>query len=100
GFGGTGMNHFLLFCACVPRWEKAPADAVAQVATDGKLVRDGVVSPDGFLVNNLRNPELADGAPLQTAPHIGMRLDAAGVSWSWYAGNWNGNKRRAPVRPF
>ena len=26
--------------------------------------------------------------PLQTAPHIGDRLDAAGVSWVWYAQGW------------
>src|SRR5205807_1337385 len=27
--------------------------------------------------------------PPQTLPHIGDELDAAGVSWAWYAGGWN-----------
>lgn len=85
GFGGTGMNHFFLFAGGVPRWPNAPAEIVAQLAPDGTLVKDGVVTPDGFIVNNL-SPELAARAPLQTSAHIGDRLDAAGVSWAWYAG--------------
>ena len=52
---------------------------------DGALVKDGLVSPDGYLINNL-TPEAAEKAPLQTMPHIGNRLDAAGVSWAWYSG--------------
>jgi phospholipase C len=85
GFGGTGMNHFFLFAGGVPSWPNAPADVVVQLAPDGKLVRDGLVTPDGFLVNNL-SPDIAARAPLQTTAHIGNRLDAAGVSWAWYAG--------------
>ena len=76
-FGGTAINHFLLFCACEPTWPNAPADIVAQVASDGTLVKDGVVTPDGFIINNLRPAEVATSAPLQTTPHIGNRLDAA-----------------------
>jgi len=99
-FGGTAINHFLLFCACEPTWPNAPADIVAQVASDGTLVKDGVVTPDGFIINNLRPAEVATSAPLQTTPHIGNRLDAAGVSWVWYSGNWNNQKNRTPPRPF
>lgn len=84
-FGGTGMNHFFLFSAGVPRWPNAPPEIVAQLGADGTLVKDGVVTPDGFIVNNL-TPELLKVAPLQRTPHIGNRLDAAGVSWVWYAG--------------
>lgn len=84
-FGGTGMNHFFLFAGGVPRWPDAPADIIADVSRDGTLVKDGLVTPEGFIVNNL-SPALAAGAPLQTTPHVGNRLDAAGVSWAWYAG--------------
>lgn len=84
-FGGTGINHFFLFAAGVPRWPNAPEEIVAKLAPDGTLLKDGIVTPDGYIVNNL-TPELLKGAPLQTTPHIGDRLDAAGVSWVWYAG--------------
>jgi phospholipase C len=84
-FGGTGMNHFLLFSGGVPRWPNAPAEIVAELAPDGTLLKDGIVTPDGYIVNNL-TPELLPHAPLQTTPHIGNRLDDAGVSWAWYAG--------------
>jgi phospholipase C len=85
-FGGTGMNHFFLFAGGLPRWPDAPDDVVAHLAPDGTLVKDGFVTPDGFIVNNLE-AHVLERAPLQTMPHIGNRLDAAGVSWAWYAGS-------------
>ncbi len=84
-FGGTGMNHTFLLSAAPARWADAPADIVAQIAPDGTLLRDGLVTPDGVIVNNL-TPAAAERVPLQTMPHIGNRLDAAGVSWTWYSG--------------
>ncbi len=84
-FGGTGMNHFMLFAGGVPTWPDAPPELRAQLAPDGTLIKDGIVSPDGFIVNNLSAEQLKH-APLQTTPHIGNRLDDAGVSWAWYAG--------------
>ena len=89
-FGGTAMNHMLLFCACVPTWPNAPAEITAQVNDEGKLAKDGIISPDGFMVNNL--VAYADRAPLQSTPHIGDRMDAAKVSWTWYSGDWNKQK--------
>jgi phospholipase C len=84
GFGGTGMNHFMLFTGSVPRWPAAPEQFVAQLAADGTLVKDGLVTPDGFLVDNLT--AAADKAfPLLDMPHIGNRLSGAGVTWAWYA---------------
>src|SRR5207249_2315504 len=63
----------------------------------GNLVKDGAVTPDGYLVNNqppLSPPHRANVptnqlVPLQTMPHIGDRLDGAGVSWAWYSGGWH-----------
>jgi phospholipase C len=99
-FGGTAANHYFLFCACTPTWPNAPPELVAQVAADGSLVKDGSVTPDSYLVNNVRDPQLAEKAPLQSLPHIGDRLDGAGVSWTWYSAGWNTTKARNPTRPF
>ena len=72
---------------------------VAQLAPDGTLMKDGFVTPDGFIVNNL-SPEAVTRAPLQTMPHIGNRLDAAGISWAWYATAHRAVDRRAPFLLF
>ena len=84
GFGGTGMNHFMLFTGSVPRWPGAPEQFVAQIAADGTVVRDGLVTPDGFLVDNL-TAAAGKAMPLLDLPHIGSRLSGAGVTWAWYA---------------
>jgi len=98
-FGGTGINHFWLACACTAVWPDAPADLVAQIAPDGTLIKDGLVSPDGYLVNNL-GPAHASELPLQTMPHIGDRLDGAGVSWAWYTRGWNSGNHTPNYPPF
>ena len=64
---------------------------------NGKMLKDGQVSPDGYVVNTGRSvflhaPTDTDPArlvPPQTMPHIGDRLDAKGVSWKWYAGGYD-----------
>jgi phospholipase C len=91
-FGATAMNHNFLFAGSVPQWPKAPAEVVAELAPDGSLLKDGLVTPDGFIVNNLSVEEAAR-VPLQTRPHIGNRLDAAGISWTWYAGGTTQSSR-------
>lgn len=80
------MNHAFLFFGGLARWPNAPAEYVVQLASDGTLIEDGLVTPDGFIVNNLTREIAALFVPLQTTPHIGNRLDAAGVNWAWYAG--------------
>ncbi len=91
-FGGTAMNHYFLFSGGVPQWPDAPAELVAQVAPDGTLIKDGLITPDGYIVNNLSVEEVAR-APKQTRPHIGSRLDAGGISWAWYAGGTTPSSR-------
>lgn len=97
-YGGSFLNHFWLICACSPQWPNAPAAAVAQLDTNGMLVKDGAVTPDGFAVNtsytvNTPHPKTvtdpANLVPNQTMPNIGDRLSDKGVSWAWYAGGWN-----------
>jgi phospholipase C len=96
-FGGSFLNHFWTICACTPRFPDAPKAIVAEEAPDGRMLRDGAVTPDGYAVNTLYSvyqphPPNADPAqlmPPQTLPTIGDRLDEKGISWAWYSGGWN-----------
>jgi phospholipase C len=96
-FGGSFLNHTFLVCGCAYRWPNAPAKMVAREDSGGNLVKDGEVTPDGYVVNNSRSVYLhAPGdtdpsllVPPQTMPHIGDRLDAKGVSWTWYSGGYD-----------
>ena len=91
--GGSLANHFFLIAAAMPREPDAPAEYRAQLAADGRVIKDGDVAPDGYVVNNLdppyppQRPRPVMRTP-QTLPTIGDRLDAAGVSWRWYATGW------------
>ncbi len=96
-FGGSFLNHMYLVCACTPRYADAPAELVARLDGQGRLVKDGPVTPDGYAVNTLfpfNGPypaHIPDAMrlPLQTAPTIGDRLDAKGIDWAWYSGGWD-----------
>ncbi len=96
-FGGSFINHFWLVCACTAQWPNAPEALRAQLDSGGVLVKDGAVTPDGYVVNtaftvNQPHPAEIDPkalVPNQTMPTIGDRLDEKGISWAWYAGGWN-----------
>jgi acid phosphatase len=97
-FGGSFLNHFYLVCACAPVYKNAPKELIAQLDGQGGLVKDGAITPDGFIVNTmqpLNGPHAksiidpASLAPDQDMPNIGDRLDAAGVKWAWYSGGWD-----------
>ncbi len=105
-FGSSFMNHIFLVCACVAMFPDAPASVRAAVDAagtrlaldaNGKIVHDGFATPDGYVVNTaftVNDPHPAHAVtnllvPNQTAPTIGDRLSAAGVSWKWYSGGWN-----------
>jgi len=97
-FGGSLLNHIWLACACSPRYDEAPEAMVAQEDAQGHMVRDGVVTPDGFAVNTIQSanlphdPAITDKSkllPPQTAMTIGDRLSEKGVSWAWYSGGWD-----------
>jgi len=123
-FGGSNLNHFYLACACSPPFPNAPNSMRAVLASNGTLklakdspksalagppkwLRDGSVSPDGYVVNTVQpayqpsgippapggNPMMADPAknplPPQTLPTLGDRLTDKGVDWAWYAQGWN-----------
>ena len=92
-FGGSMLNHSFLVCLCAFRWPEAPPEVVAGVDSTGAMVKDGQVSPDGYVINTSRSVYLHTPsdkvlAPPQTMPHIGDRLDAKGISWKWYSGGY------------
>ena len=71
---------------------------MAQLDASGNLVKDGPVTPDGYLVNtaypvNAPHPatitDTTQLVPPQTNPTIGDRLSEKNVSWAWYSGGWN-----------
>jgi len=92
--GGSFANHYFLVTAAMAHVGDDP-EYRAQLASDGAVVKDGEVSPDGYVVNNLDPPYPPQRVksimkrPL-TATTIGDRLDAANVSWRWYAAGWAG----------
>lgn len=98
-FGGSLLNHFWLVCACTPSYPRAPAKLLSQLDEHGNLVKDGELTPDGYLVNNIQpfsNPYDASKAPSEDMrlpaidlPTIGDRLSEKRISWAWYNGGWN-----------
>jgi len=93
-FGGSFLNHFWLVCACTPRYENAPA----------KLVKDDVVTEDGFAINTMYSQYRPHPAgtllPPQEMPTIGDRLSAKGISWAWYSGGWDDAMAGKPDKSF
>ncbi|MBB5619334.1 phospholipase C [Pedobacter cryoconitis] len=95
-FGGSFLNHQWLIAAASPLFPNSPASITAQVDADGKLTKDGTVTPDGYAVNTINSINLypAGGnpaflVPTQTGPNIGDRLSDKGISWAWYSGGWD-----------
>lgn len=96
-FGGSYFNHVFLISAAVPVWHNAPASMIANVDADGKMIKDGIVTSDGYVVNHIlsRNkpyPPKSDTSqllPAQTMPTIGDRLSEKGISWAWYSEGWD-----------
>jgi phospholipase C len=96
-FGGALLNHFWLICACTPRYDDPPENLVAKLDVNGRMIKDGAVTPDGFVVNTIdpistpHDPSITDNRqflPLQSMTTIGRRLTDAGVSWAWYSGGF------------
>ncbi len=97
-FGGSILNHFWLICACTPRYEHAPQDMLSVLDKNGRLLKDGPLSPDGYVINTIqpasppfdsRTKDLVHRLPEQTLPTIGDRLSAKNITWAWYGGGWS-----------
>jgi phospholipase C len=90
--GGSFANHYFLVTAAVAHVGDDPEHR-AQIGPDGTVLKDGDVSPDGYVVNNLDPPYPPQRVKSvmkrpATDATIADRLDAANVSWRWYAGGW------------
>ncbi len=97
-FGGSFLNHMWLVCACTPVYKGAPERLVAKLDANGMMEKDGMITPDGHVVNTAfpaRGPyprQITDPTfltPEQDAPHIGDRLSEKQISWAWYSGGWD-----------
>ncbi|HEU4556139.1 MAG TPA: alkaline phosphatase family protein [Chitinophaga sp.] len=96
-FGSSFLNHQWLIAAATPYFPAAPKDIKAEVESDGKLKKDGLVTPDGYAVNtvfSVNQPHPAGAkemylVPNQTNPTIGDRLSDKNISWAWYSGGWD-----------
>ncbi len=95
-YGGSLCNVLWLFSAQMPVWPNAPKQYVAKVLPNDVLLRDGKVSPDGYLINDAEpfypphKPEVPDHLrvpPLEQVT-IGDRLSDKNISWKWYAQGW------------
>lgn len=111
-FGGSFLNHIWLVCACTPRHNNVGEDNKdmrAVLAADGKITKDGQLTPDDYAVNTIQpfyrpyNANATDPKRRltpQTLPTIGERLSEKGVSWAWYSGGWNDAMAGKPDRTF
>ncbi|MGH2622687.1 MAG: alkaline phosphatase family protein, partial [Sphingobacterium sp.] len=96
-YGGSYFNHVYLISAAVPVWPNAPESMIAKLDAEGNMVTDGIVTPDGYVVNHVlsRNfpyPVKSDTTkllPSQTMPTIGDRLSEKDISWTWYSEGWD-----------
>ncbi|MBB2147495.1 acid phosphatase [Pedobacter sp. LMG 31462] len=96
-FGGSYFNHVYLISAAAPVWPNAPESLIAKFDANGKMIQDGIVTPDGYVVNHVysRNspyPLKSDTSqllPSQTMPTIGDRLSEKNISWTWYSEGWD-----------
>ncbi|MFM8331662.1 MAG: alkaline phosphatase family protein [Candidatus Methylumidiphilus sp.] len=107
-FGGSFLNHQWLACACTPRYDNAPDSLKAVLDAQGKLVKDGTVTPDGYAVNTILpaegpHPDTVAAEkllPVQTAPTLGDRLSDRRIDWAWYSGGWNDAQAGHPDPTF
>ena len=103
-FGGSFLNHVWSIAATTPVFPNAPSYQLAAVDGQGRLTRNGSVTPDGYAVNNLEsvntphsNGDPASRVPSQTMPTIGDRLSGKAVSWGWFSEGWTSTMAgRAP----
>ena len=98
-------------------WLRRRARSAGSALVGPLALADGDVTEDGYAVNTMQppyqpsglpsarggDPRYADPAlhplPPQTAPTIGDRLSARGISWAWYAGSWSAAVRDGMQAP-
>lgn len=97
-FGGSFLNHQWLIAARTPYVGDEFNITRYELSGDGEIIRDGILTPDGYAVNTIQpyNPpykaKYADPKirlqPL-TYDTIGDRLSEKKITWSWYSGGYD-----------
>ncbi|HEX5623186.1 MAG TPA: alkaline phosphatase family protein [Sulfuricurvum sp.] len=97
-FGGSFLNHQWLIAARTPYVGEKSALSRYELSPNGEIIRDGILTPDGYAVNTVQpfhSPYKAKyGDPnmrLKPLTHdtIGDRLSDKNISWSWYSGGYD-----------
>ncbi len=96
-YGGSTCGAIMLFTAQMMCWPNAPKELIAQLDTNGYMIKNGLVSPEGYVINDGQpfyapyKPKTPENkrVPPQTSQTIGDLLSEKGVSWGWYAQGWD-----------
>lgn len=107
-YGGSMCGVLWCFTARMPVWPNAPHDLVAKLLPSEILVKDGVVSPEGYAINDAEPyyPPYREGipdekrVPPQSYKTIGDLLSEKEISWKWYAEGWNDAIQNKPDPTF
>jgi len=97
-FGGSFLNHQWLIAARTPYVGIESNISQYELDNDGEIIRDGILTPDGYAVNTIQpfNPPFKakySDAKMRLQPlsydTIGDRLSDKNISWSWYSGGYD-----------
>jgi phospholipase C len=107
-YGGSMCGVLWLFSAQMPLWPNAPKELVAKILPSGALIKDGIVSPNGYAINDAEpffppyraNTPDKQRLPPQTAKTIGDLLSEKNVTWKWYAEGWDAAINGTPDPSF
>lgn len=97
-YGGSFLNHQWLIAARTPYVGTESNISSYILDVDGEIVRDGILTSDGYAVNTIQpyhfpfKAKFSDSTlrlkPLEYDT-IGDRLSEKNISWSWYSGGFN-----------
>ena len=97
-FGGSFLNHQWLIAARTPYVGDESNISQYELADNGDIIRDGILTPNGYAVNTIQplNPPFKSKysdpkmrLPALTYDTIGDRLSAKNITWSWYSGGYD-----------
>jgi phospholipase C len=97
-FGGSFLNHQWLIAGRTPFVGTSSPLKRYVVASNGDVIEDGVITPDGYVVNTVqpyyppfhhKATDETKRLPIQTHQTIGDALTQKNISWAWYSGGWD-----------
>ena len=107
-YGGSMCGALWLFTSQMPVWPNAAETIVARLLPSGIMIKDGLVSSDGYAINDSEPfyPPYKKGTPIdrrlppQNYKTIGDLLSEKGISWRWYAEGWTRALQGVPDPTF